>query len=275
MNCPLIKNVFFVHRMFYNTAFGFACFFKFIFMKKLHFCLFLFLPILSLSLSAQTAVKFTITGHILQKKGEARLLLYNNNSEFVPFDSVDIKNGVFIISGTLNEPKSFMLEAGERRSILFVGNETITATEKDSTTGEIIKGSSLTNDYDYYFNRWIAPLMSELTIVNKALEHLDSTHQPQIDSLNKLQSALFVHVPDSTLVFIKEKPHSFVSLYFLNYYSQAYDVNTIESLYNHLDDKLKKYPTADVIRKKIKILSTATKDEQAMDNIHSVANEPE
>lgn len=243
-------------------------------MKQLHSCLFLFLPIFSLSLFAQTEVKFTLKGHVPEQTGKARLLLYTNKSEFVPFDSVDIKGGSFTMGRTLDEPKSFLLEAGNAKTILFLGDENVAIIS--SANGELTAtGSPLSDDYDYYFKRWIAPLMSQLAIVNKSLEHLDSTQQPQIDSLNKLQAALFVHVPDSTLVFIKEKPHSFVSLYFLNYYSEAYDVNTVQNLYDHLDNKLKQFPTAELIRKKINSSLNARKEEQVMDNVHSAANEPE
>ena len=152
-------------------------------------------------------------------------MAYNSRSQFVPYDSAEMKNGNFCFSGTLAEPQSFMIQAGKRNRILFMGNENITVTETDSATGEMeVTGSPLTNDYDFYFDRCIAPLMQTLQHVNETIAGFDSTHQKEIDSLNNIQSHLFTNVPDSAVVFIRQHPNSFVSLYLLNYYSNSYNV---------------------------------------------------
>ena len=179
-------------------------------------------------------------------------MAYNSRSQFVPYDSVEIKNGNFSFSGTLAEPQSFMVQAGKRNRILFVGNENITVTETDSATGEMeVTGSPLTNDYDFYFDRCIAPLMQTLQHVNETIAGFDSTHQKEIDSLNNIQSHLFTNVPDSAVVFIRQHPNSFVSLYLLNYYSNSYNVILMNALYKNLNNKLKQYPAADFIKQKI------------------------
>ena len=223
-------------------------------MKHCYLFLLFLLLFYTVTLSAQTATQFTLKGYTFQKNGKARLLLYTNRNEFVPFDSVEMKNGNFFFSGTLDEPKSFMVEAGKRNRILFIGNENIIVTEKDSATGEMdVKGSPLTNDYDFYFDRWLAPLIQKLRQVNETMEHLDAAHQKEKDSLDTIQSHLFTHVPDSTVTFIREHPASFVSLYFLNYYSESYNVILLNSLFKILDNKLKKYPSADFIKQKIEL----------------------
>lgn len=221
-------------------------------MKHWYLFLSLIISLYAVATSGQVPItKFTLTGHTFQK-GKAVLLAYTNRSEFVPYDSVEMKNGSFSFSGTLAEPQSFMVQAGRRNRIVFIGNENITVTEKDSVTGEMdVTGSPLTNDYDSYFNRWLAPLIQKLQRVNEAIARLDATHQKELDSLNFIQSHLFAHVPDSTIVFIREHPNSFVSLYFLNYYSDAYNVILMNTLFKNLNQNLKQYPSAEFVKQKI------------------------
>ena len=195
---------------------------------------------------------FKITGYTSQKTGKAKLMLYTNQSQFIPFDSTDIKNGAFMFSGLLNEPKSFQLVMGDKGRILFVGNENIVVNARNEKTGEVtVTGSKLTNDYDYYFNRWIAPLINRLQIINQRLDALDATHQKEIDSLTLLQGSLFNHIPDSSAVFIRQKPYSFVSLYLLTSYLISYSTETTTKLFNHLDTSLKRYPSARLVKNRI------------------------
>lgn len=201
----------------------------------------------------QTPVtKYKITGHTSQIEGKARLLLYTNQNQFIPYDSVAIKNGTFMFSGTLDEPKSFQLLFGDKGRILFVGNERIIVNKDTKDGAVVVSGSKLSDDYDYYFNRWIAPLIIQSEAIDKKINALDATHQKEMDSLTQMQSVLFNHVSDSAAVFIRQKPSSFVSLYLLNYYIDSYTIDTIENLFNHLDTQLKEYPSALFIKKKIK-----------------------
>lgn len=218
-----------------------------------------FLLFLSLTTTASFEQKtiFILEGHTFYKSGVARLFVYTSRSEFVPFDSAIIKDGVFVISDTIDEPKLFSLRFGEETKILFLGNERVLLTATDSISRKItVKGSALTNDHDYYTTRWIEPLKKELMEINRALSNLDSSDQQEIDSLNNIQSTLFASVPDSTAIFIKEHPSSFLSVYFLNYYGGAYEVGEMKSLFNLIDEKLKQSPSAEFIKEKILLASS-------------------
>lgn len=208
--------------------------------------LFMYIP------SISQKVAFTIEGHTFYKNGVAKLFNYTSRSEYIPYDSTLIKEGVFYFKSKINEPKLFLLEYGEVKQLLFLGNEHVFLKETDSISKKItIEGSQLSQEYNEYNNKWIEPLKEKLITVNKALVKLDSTHQKEIDSLNTIQSTLFTSVPDSTALFIENHPSSFISLYFLNYYGDAYDVNKIKKLYTLLDKKLKQYPSATFIKQKI------------------------
>lgn len=206
----------------------------------------------STSFAQAPKTKYRITGYTSQKTGRAELLLYTNQNQFIPYDSTDIKNGIFTFSGMLNEPKSFQLIMGNKGRILFVGNENIIVNARNEKTGEVtVTGSKLTNDYDYYFNRWIAPLINRSQSINQRLNALDATHQREIDSLTGLQGSLFNHIPDSSAAFIRQKPSSFVSLYLLNSYLTSYSTATIAKLFTHLDTSLKGYPSARLVKNKL------------------------
>lgn len=200
---------------------------------------------LNTSLAQAPKTKYKITGYTSQKTGKAKLLLYTNNSQFVPYDSTDISNGTFAFSGVLNEPKSFQLMIGSKGRILFVGNETIVVDDRNEATGAItVKGSKLSDDYDSYFNHWLAPLLSRLQAISRKLASLNATRKKEIDSLTLVQNTLFDGVPDSAAVFIRQHPSSFVSLYLLNSYKDAFNAETTTRLFSHLDTSLKMYPSA-------------------------------
>ena len=220
---------------------------------KISFVFLFILTILVSSVFAQAPkTKYKITGYTSQKTGKARLLLYTNSNQFIPFDSADIRNGIFVFKGVLKEPASFQLLIGNNGRILFVGNENITVNDRNEKTGAItVTGSKLSLDYDYYFNRWIAPLINRLQAINQKLDSLNATHQTEIDSLTIIQGSLFDGVPDSSAIFIRQKPSSFVSLYLLRNHLNIYNANTITKLFNRLDTSLKQYPSALFIKNKI------------------------
>ncbi len=217
---------------------------------KIHILLLTVIVILNVSFGQTPKTSYKITGYTLQKEGKARLLLYTNRSQFLPYDSADIKNGIFTFKGTLDEPKSFQLLIGNKGRILFIGNETIVVNDRNKNGAITVSGSKLSNDYDYYFNRWIAPLINRSQAIDQKLDSLDATHQNEIDSLTRMQGSLFNDVPDSSSVFIRQKPSSFVSLYLLNYNSDSYPIDTVAKLFHHLDTSLKQYPSAQFIKNK-------------------------
>lgn len=202
-------------------------------------------------------INFSLEGKTFYKEGIARLSMLQN-SRSIQFDSAFIVNGVFRMKGTIDEPKIFFLSIGKQERSLFIGNEKIVVEQTDSVSNMKISGSPLTKDNDEYEAKYHQAVVSAYINIEQKISGLDSTNQKVIDSLRELQATSFRTYPFLLLEFVRTHPASFLSLNFLNYYSEVYPVDTLKYYYTLLSKNLKHYPSAKFVEEKILLGSNKT-----------------
>lgn len=213
------------------------------------FLLFLFPFLLCLTTFSQK-IKFTLVGKTYHKQGIARLSMLQN-SRLTLFDSAEVVNGIFKMSGRIDEPKIFFLSIGNEERSLFIGNEKLVVEQTDSLSGMKVTGSSLTKDNDEYDVKYRQPVMSSYINIEQKILGLDSANQDVIDSLRGVQANSFKTFPFVLLEFVRTHPSSFLSLQFLNYYGDVYPVDTLRYYYTLISKSLKQYPSAKFVEEKI------------------------
>jgi peroxiredoxin len=154
---------------------------------------FFFLPF---ALHAQN--KFVITGNLQNVPDGSAVTLSNAN---VPDDTVArsvVKNGLFELKGSVDEPNLFQLnlDAIQKKTILFIGNENISLEGDAKTLQDItVTGSPSEADFED-FKKTFNPLFQQLTAMGQkinaqpAMKKDDSVMIAYKAHLNKIKSSV-------------------------------------------------------------------------------------
>jgi len=138
---------------------------------KSFFTMLLLLPCV---LSAQK--KFVISGNLQGLPDGSAVSLSNAN---IPDDTLAksiVKNGVFELKGSVDEPNLYQLnlDGVQKKSILFIGNENVSVSGDVATIQDLnVKGSEVHSDFET-FKQTFNPLFQELTAMGQRISRLPS-----------------------------------------------------------------------------------------------------
>lgn len=229
-------------------------------MRKIIFA-FLILPF---TLHAQN--KFVIVGNLQGLPDGSSVSLSNAN---VPDDTVArsvVKNGMFELNGSIDEPNLYQLnlDGVQKKSILFIGNETITLKGDVKTIQDLnISGSTTQNDFED-FKKTFNPLFQELTIIGQKLNG-----QRDVKKDDSLMGAYQIH-----LVKIKSAVDNFISAHksspvapfvVLVTSEMEQDAPALERRYNSFDRKTQEGFYGKILRQQIEDGKTGAVGSQVID----------
>ncbi|WP_304068015.1 TlpA disulfide reductase family protein [Pedobacter glucosidilyticus] len=230
-------------------------------MKKVLLSLLMQVPVL---VFAQFSLKGEFTTAIQNKK--LYFIYIQNNAEVI--DSVVINNGKFSFSLDLKEPSVAVLllqhqgnalkDQGPKdvyRLFIEPGNATLVA--KDSIAQAQLNGLAIFKQ-DMAYKTALKTSESKLIALNKEFATLTPEKQAKAEIIENFQEryeGLLDERKAQVIGFIKDNPQSYISLFAFNQdlgvdnmdYTQA------EALFNGLDDKLKNYAIANIIKQKLDI----------------------
>ncbi len=218
-------------------------------MKKIF--LLLLLPCF-LEAQVHTKPGFTITGTIkgLKENGVVTLTDLNNTSDTLARTLV--KKGVFVLKGFIAESNLFSLNLHgvQKKSVLFIGNETIVIKgDADAIQNLEVKGSLTHNDF-IEFQNFFNPLVQRLSDLNQKI-----TGNPNIkrdDSLMVAYADNFEKISKTIEDFIKRKPTSPVAPFVILVTSEiTQDAQVLERRYNLLNAGLKNGFFGKMVKEKI------------------------
>src|SRR6266700_4168785 len=156
--------------------------------------LFLFLP---LGLIAQQK-GFTITGTVSGVPDNSTITLTDLNNATDTLAKTIIKNGTFVLKGNIKEPNLHQLnfDAAKKKSILFIGNETITIKGNIEKVEALeVKGSVHQDDFAE-FQQVFNPIVMKLTEMNQRIsmtpniQRGDSLMVSYMNHLDKIKAAI-------------------------------------------------------------------------------------
>jgi peroxiredoxin len=221
-------------------------------------------PIVMLSATAQLKAQqqYTIQGTLGKDKQGKILLTYTDPNDKYVRDSAEVKNGVFVMSGTIAEPAHATLELnptglglGPDSDIqdLFLDPGKITVT---STSG-LLKATITGGESQADFGRF----MAELKVVGDQGKKLDTLYQKYSADGND-EGLKSIHAEAQKLAqkrkeiqdtFVKEHPDSFVafSLWLRRVKGSVIDVPIVEPGFNAFSTKIRNSATGKMMAKRI------------------------
>jgi thiol-disulfide isomerase/thioredoxin len=230
-------------------------------MKKILLGLLLFFPVLAF---AQFSLKGEFSSAIQNKK--LYFIYIQNNSEVL--DSAIINNGKFSFNFDLKEPSVAVLLLQHQGNALkdqgpkdvyrlFIEPGAATLKAKDSISQAQLDGLNIFKE-DIAYKTALKASETKLIAINKEFASLSPEKQAKADVVENFQEryeSILEERKAQIIAFIKDNPQSYVSLFALNQdlnldnmeYTQA------ESLYNGLQEQIKKYALAAIIKQKLDI----------------------
>lgn len=202
---------------------------------------------------------FTIEGSVAQLQKPAKVYLKMRSKHVSILDSAEVKEGKFVIAGTLEEPSiaylvmkvqdsTLQLEnPGERkRDVLtvFIEKGTIHIDTQDSISKAIVTGSAANDDF-LKLNSFLKDVTSRLNELQQQYRQLYMAKdeegmkklEPQFDELEATQKKIMGD-------YLKNNTGSPIALFVLGQYA-GYEINPveIEPIYNKLNKSLRSTPS--------------------------------
>ncbi len=230
-------------------------------MKKILLGLLLFFPVMAF---AQFSLKGEFSSTIQNKK--LYFIYIQNNAEVL--DSAIINNGKFSFNFDLKEPSVAVLllqhqgnalkDQGPKdvyRFFIEPGNATLTA--KDSIAQAKVSGLNIFKE-DVAYKTALEASESKLIALNQefaALTPEKKAKQEIIEGFQERYLNLLEERKAQVVNFIKSYPQSYISIYAFNQDLNVDDMeyNQAESLYNGLQEQVKKYALGAFIKQKLEI----------------------
>ena len=180
---------------------------------------FLFLAFLPIALvsNAQTtpANGFNITGKIAGLAEQSLVTVTDVNNPTDTLARGSVKNGGFVLKGSMTEPNlvQLNLDAVQKKTILFIGNEKLDVTGTAENLQELsVKGSDIHADF-MAFQGIFNPLFRRLSELNQQLSANPGLTRE--DTLVKEYTAQFSKIQGEVDKFINEKQNSPLSAFVL------------------------------------------------------------
>ena len=219
-------------------------------MKKwilLIFCL----PVLAMGQKAREkgfVIKASIEG--LAEKSMVTLNDLNNPTDTVA--RAEVKNGSFILKGTISEANLYQLNfnAVQKKSILFLSNDNITLKGNIANVQNFkISGSAVQNDFTEFQNIF-NPLFQKLSEMNQELS--TKPEMQRDDSAMKSYMAVLDKIKSNVQEFVNKKRSSPVSPFVLLVTGELEkDMGVVEKSFNLIDENVRQGFYGKIIRQQI------------------------
>ncbi|WP_242696148.1 TlpA disulfide reductase family protein [Longitalea luteola] len=159
---------------------------------------------------------FVITGTVTGLADNTRISLVDMNKPTDTLARAQVTKGSFVLKGKVAEPNLHQLNfdvAGNKKSVLFMGNENITIKGNIDNVQQLeVKGSAVNNDF-MEFQRTFNPLFQTLTGLNQKIYSKPNT-QPN-DSLMAAYKQAYDAIVSAIDKFVTEKKASPVAAFLL------------------------------------------------------------
>lgn len=158
---------------------------------------------------------FVITGTIAGLAENSRVTLVDLNKPTDTLAKALVTKGTFVLKGTVNEPNLHQLnfDVAGKKSVLFMGNETITVKGNIENVQQFdVKGSAINSDFTLFQNTF-NPLFQTLTALNQQIYGKPNT-QPS-DTLMAAYKKAYDAIVSAIDQFIAEKKTSPVAPFLL------------------------------------------------------------
>ncbi|MBC7828669.1 MAG: AhpC/TSA family protein [Chitinophagaceae bacterium] len=195
---------------------------------------------------------FVIQGSIegLAEKSVVTLNNLNNPADTVA--RTEVKNGTFILKGTIDEPNLYQLNfnAVQKKSVLFLSNDAITLKGNIENVQNIeVDGSTVQKDFKEFQNTF-NPLFQQLTEMNQRM-----SAKPEIqrdDSLMVSYMRILQKIKSDVEQFVSSKRSSPVAPFVLVVTGELeQDPAVVEKRFNLLDEKMKQGFYGKIIKQQI------------------------
>lgn len=200
---------------------------------KFRFLLLLLAPV---ALVAQQKPSFQITGSITGLPDQSTVSLTDANNPADTLARGEVKNGSFVLKGSIKEPNLHQLNLGGagKKTVLFIGNDNVDVKgSADNLQALTVTGSAVQNDFQEFQNIF-NPLFKNLNETGGKIQATQS-QGGSTDSLMKVYRAHFEKVQDAVNKFVANKKSSPVSPFLLIVVSELeQDVAVKEKLFNQL-----------------------------------------
>ncbi|SFE15677.1 Peroxiredoxin [Chitinophaga sp. CF118] len=202
---------------------------------------------------------FTIQGSLTQLQKPAKVYLSMRSKDGNKLDSTDVKDGKFVIAGTLAEPSMALLvlkvqdsslqvenPKERKRDVLtvFIEKGTINVTAQDSISKATVTGSPSNDDFAK-LNELLKDITSQLNELQQQYRQLYMAKdeegmkklEPRFDELEAVQKKILGD-------YLKNNTGSPIALFVLGQYA-GYEINPaeIEPIYNKLNKNLRNTPS--------------------------------
>lgn len=185
---------------------------------------------------AKTGTGFTVTGNVQGlADGEVKITTTQGDQTIA---SGTAKNGVFIINGSVEEPRLFWLTMGrEQPQYIFLENAAIKVTGTKATIKSVkIEGSKSHDDF-LEFQKTFNPLIGNL---NGIAAEIGQAPEARKEALMQKYKGAVTALNAAVGNFVAAKKTSFVSLFLLSVTMQANEnIAEVEQRFNLLSEKIK------------------------------------
>lgn len=201
--------------------------------------------------------EFILTGEFIGENTKELILTYNDLDNNTINDTIPLINGEFISKGFINEPTKAYLKGNIKSSStndpnsisLFLEPKAMSIKLYEDTFKEAqIIGSITQKEYEN-LSFQTAPLNEQLKAINEkgkiALEKQQSLGDKsfsslEIKELENQYTKTTNEIKNIRLAFIKENPNSYLSAYWLSFYSTRAPLDSTKLYYSYLSPRIQK-----------------------------------
>ena len=220
-----------------------------------------------ITLSAQPG-KYTINGTIEGPDGTKMLLQKNAGGKMVTLIESVLKDGKFVMGGSVEFPEMVFLTASETKSRLsfYIENSAITITGKlASLTDSEVKGSK-TQDENKELSGLIFPVSKQYSEIAKAYQEASKSGNKDLaEEKMKQINELSNQMKQIQRQFILDHPASFVSPMLLRSLSYEMSGTELESAINALDPAVAKSPVITDLKVRVEVMKSVEIGKKAPD----------
>lgn len=231
-------------------------------MKKFLFALILVPAFLS---AQQPAPQFTINAKLSGLADNSAVTLSDVNQPADTLARGTVKNGSFILKGSVQEPNLYYLnlEGAQKRMVLFMGNDKINIAGNSENLPEIKVSGSSTHDDFVNFQNTFNPLFQELS---ETSQKINSGTVPGNDSMMAVYASQIEKIKSSIDAFVAMKKNSPVSPFLLLVtYEVVGDPQKVGLQLEALDESVKKGFYGQILHKQIAKLNIGAIGSQALE----------
>ncbi|MDD4755340.1 MAG: redoxin domain-containing protein [Prolixibacteraceae bacterium] len=215
-------------------------------------------------------IKVNLTGAqgkiLLEKRGE---------TEWIPVDTADIKDGLAVFRGEVKFPEDHYISVlGERpKTIVFVENSGITVTgHADSLETVSVNGSETHEDYERISTQMRQIGEEYMELYQQARDAQSSGDTVKAGQLMKKVQALYEGVTNIQKDFIRNNPNSFAVPYFLSRIQHGLEVEELDGLISGISQEVSLVPSVKRIKERVEKMKTLAIGNTAPD---FVMNDPQ